>query len=88
MNSGEISLGRSVHLLPVTRRNQAAVNEGMCTMTLTQKKTAKTERRIRRTARNKIALTITRHLITPSIKPAALKALLKKFATLSARKAS
>ena len=57
-------------------------------MTLTQKKTAKTERRCRRAQRTKIAIAITHHLISPSLSAKQLKVMLARFAKLQAGKAS
>jgi hypothetical protein len=89
MCAGDIWSDRSSlrPFLNVHRTNAATVTKDTH-MTLNQKRTAKTARRQRRAARNLIALTITHHLISPSLKPAALKAPLAKFAKLSTRKAS
>lgn len=51
-------------------------------MSKAEKRNARKARRVRRAQRNKLAVTITHHLIVPTLKPAELKKLLAQFAAL------
>jgi hypothetical protein len=54
-------------------------------MSKSDKKAARKARRERRAKRNRIAIDVTHHLISPSLKPAELKKLLDAFAKLQAK---
>lgn len=54
-------------------------------MSKNERKAARKTRREKRNKRNRIAIEITHHLISPTLKPAELKKLLDEFARLQAK---